>query len=278
MASLSSLNVPAIRGEATIRILGPDGQVKEEQSGKNLLNNRFWDGIISGTTTTSAYSSIHLFNIRTYIGGQTTVPHPYETSSLMLGEGTDHPQGVMSTGVEPVTEYPYIQIRNLYQVTGTARTIYSIGLCNDTGIPENDINVYRNSVTRLLLPEPVVQGVNDQIDLIYRLYFEEDANSPTHPAYWADLIYWAMTRTSSETNFAGDQLYGGFNLGMGGIGYQQFRQSTNYPVQPTNSDHAGPGWIRCIENDNFGSPAPNYMYRSSTVSHYYFTQVFRTSP
>lgn len=279
VASLSNLNVPAIRGEATIRILGPDGQVKTEQTGKNLLNRRFWDGLLLGENNTSIqYSSTALFSPRTYIGFQTTVPHPYESSAGMLGEGTDHPQGVFATGVEPITEYPYIQIRNLYQVTGSSRTIYSIGLTNNTGAPENDISQYRSCSTRLLLPEPVVQGVNDQIDLIYRLYFEEDPNSGTHPAYWADLVYWALTRTSDTTNWSDSQLFYGFALGMAGVGYQQAnRQSTCIPPFVSHGNGWTGGWIRLIENDDFGVDNDYVRSRDSTASFYYFDQKFRTN-
>ena len=275
-----SLDVPRVRGVGTIRVLGPDGQVKAECSGKNLLNARFWDSLLVNEGLYSATnSSRRLFNIRTYIGSDKTIPNPYETSTDMIGEGTDHPAGVFSRGAEPVTDFPYIQIRNLYQVTGTARTIYSIGLFNDAGDPQNDINTNQQCVTRLLLPTPVVQGVNDQIDLIYRLYFEENANSPTHPAYWATVVDWAMTRTSWQTLDSASQTEYGCVLGMGGVGYNQYRQSTSLPVYNVNNTTYSRGgqWLRAIDHRAFNTDSiDRTFYRSAANSHYYWDSTFRT--
>jgi len=273
--------VPQVRGVGTIRVLGPDGQVKTETTGKNLLNARFWDSLLTNEGSySSVNSSIRLHNIRTYIGLDKTIPNPYEYQTGMIGEGTDHPAGVFSRGAEPVTDFPYIQIRNLYQVTGTARTIYSIGLFNDAGTPNNDTNIVQQCVTRLLLPTPVVQGENDQIDLIYRLYFEEDSNSSTHPAYWATVVNWAMTRTSHQTLGSTQQLEYGCVLGMGGVGYNQYKQSTNYPVYNVNNSNYAQGgqWLRAIDHRAFNNSTINKnIYRYATLSHYYWDSTFRTN-
>jgi len=274
--------VPQIRGVGTIRVLGPDGQVKAESTGKNLLNARFWDSLLTNEGSSNVtYSSLRLHNIRTYIGSDKNIPNPYENQTLMIGEGTDHPSGVFSRGAEPVTDFPYIQIRNLYQVTGTARTIYSIGLFNNAGTPNNDTNVFQQCVTRLLLPTPVVQGENDQIDLIYRLYFEEDPNSPTHPAYWATVVNWAITRSFHDYLHPDSQLTIGCVLGMGGVGYNQYRQSTNFPVYNANSSTYSPGgqYLRAIDNRAF-NPASSLQsgnHRYHELSHYYWDSTFRTN-
>ena len=274
-----SLEVPQIRGVGTIRVLGPDGQIKTESSGNNLLNARFWDGLISDQGNNQTYSSRTLFGIRTYIGNDKNIPNPYESSTVMIGEGTNHPAGVFSAGSEPVTDYPYIQIRNLYQVTGTARTIYSIGLFSKTGNPNNDISLSQDCVTRLLLPTPVVQGENDQIDLIYRLYFEEDVTGTTHAAYWAGLVDWAI-RQNQATN-RGSYLHQnhGCVLGMGGVGYSQNKNSTSYPTYETSNSSVSRGghWLRVIDSQNFNDINPNLVQsRSSNTAHYYWDSTFRT--
>lgn len=275
----NKLDVPKIRGVATIRVLGPDGELKAEQTGENLLNNRFWDGLLMSSNGSYTYSSSSLYNIRTYIGSDKTIPNPYEDETLMIGEGTDHPAGVFSRGAEPITDYPYIQIRNLYQVTGTARTIYSIGLFSNAGDPLNEINNTQDCVTRLLLPTPVIQGANDQIDLTYRLYFEEDSNSPTHPAYWATLVDWAMSQNSSTTLH--DEVHRSYGcvLGMGGIGYNQHTQSTSFPTYGTyNSNLYGGQWLRPIDSRVFNVSAPNItMGRWLTKAHHYWDTSFRTN-
>ena len=282
MATLSNLNNLQVKGEATIRVIGEDGQIKSETTGKNLLNSRFWWGLLTSGNSNNPYSSKYHYNIRTYIGSEQTVPSPYETQAYMLGEGTDHPAGVFAVGAEPVTDYPYVQVRNLYQVTGSARTIYSIGLYGaDSGTPSNDTAKWQDCVTRLLLPEPVVQGPNDQIDLVYRLYFEEPTNSDTHPAYWAYLVYWAITRTSSDLLGWDYQALAGCVLGMAGVGYvQPLRQATNIPTYAHSdaNNYGGGHWLRTIDSQVFNSTQPTQTYwRSSEEAFYGYDTVFRTN-
>lgn len=277
MPALKTTNTPKVRGEAVIRVIGPDGACKQEVKGKNLLNNRFWDSIVNGESSVWNNGNQSLFLVRTYIGADKHVPYPQESYAWMLGEGTDHPQGVFRTGSEPITDYPYIQIRNLYQVTGTARTIYSIGLTNNTGVPENNISEYRLATSRLLLPEPVVQGENDQLDLIYRLYFEEDPYSDTHPAYWAFIVYWAMTSTASTYLGHTEARYYGHVIGMGGVGYAQTRASFNLPVVAgVSSDYAG-SFLRTLDYTMFGRAEDRTNNRNGTASIYYWANRFRTN-
>lgn len=270
MATLATLDYPHVRGAATVRVIDSEtGAVKQEVDGLNLTMGSMWDGLFFRSTADTIYfpGSRFLFQPRTYISTQNWKPTPYETSvGGVLGTGTNHPDGWYLRGAEEGTGWPYIEIHNLFQVTGVERTFYSIGLIGTITIPTNDYGAsgttLSNHLTRLLLPEPITQGVSDQLDIRYRLYFEEAAGSQTNPVFWAWALDWAFTQGSETTSYQSDWRTNGVVLSSGGVGWEYIRSSYTQPGQRDDSTNNHGSLALNIAATDFGTTRTDYSGRS----------------
>lgn len=270
MTTLATQDCPHLRGVATVRVINSEtGEVKQEVTSQNLVMGSLWDGLFFNSIGNNYYfpSSRFLFQPRCYISTQDWPPNPYEQSvGGVLGTGTNHPDGWLTRGQEQGTGWPYLEIHNLFQVTGTARTFYSLGLIGTITIPTNNYGAsgttLNNHLTRLLLPEPITQGVSDQLDIRYRLYFEEAAGSKTNPVFWAWLLDWAFNTSSQLTYNYNWFRSSGVNLAHGGVGWQNIRSSYNQPNYQVQSYYNGGALALNIKPENFGTSLNEYLGRS----------------
>lgn len=244
MTTLATLMAPNVRGEATVRVISESGETTQTVTGHNLTLKGLWYSILTKYTSDNRYfmGTSYAYSPRIYLATDTSKPHPYLTSASKIGEGTNHPNGWFTRGKEPGTGAPYIQIRNLFAVTGSTRTVYTIGLMGRVAIPNNTATGTQNEImTRLLLPEPVIQGPTDQLDISYRLYFDEVPGSTTRATFWAYVFNWVLTQTS-DTDYGTEYWWRdrGVILGSAGVGDQLIPSSYHLPSYPDrNSDSVG---------------------------------------
>lgn len=280
---LSSLDSPVVKGTVLIRrVDATTGEIKEEIGSENMILASFWNGLLFANTNGLAYFpySTYHYHARTYISTDASKPNPYETSiGGVLGVGTNHPNGNINRGAEQNTGWPYIEIHNLFSVTGTARTFYSIGLVGTISIPTNSFaspTTLSNHLTRVRLASPVTQESNDQLDVYYRLYFQEEAGSSTNPALWASIVNWAITQTTSTDYFSSRSYDRGVTLSTAGVEGPPLANSYHLPQTYTaSSSSTGISHINIVPED-YGATRTDIFSRNSAAFVYRWGWKFKT--
>ena len=247
MTSPITFSSPNVRGTAVVRVVSEDGQIKQEVEAKNLTMRGLWDSLIFSfnNTVVDFLGTQYTYYPHIYISANNTVPTPYESSVTILGEGTDHPSGYRSRGKEEITGTPYIEFHNLFQVTGSSRTIYSVGLLGRVA-PGSRTNDYPSGsaksypLTRALLPEAVLQGPTDQLDITYRIYIEQEPGDLPTAGFWAYSLWYVLTQTSAtDYGASGDWYYRKMNLGLAGVGNSFTPNTINLPANVGSNSTLG---------------------------------------
>lgn len=247
MTSTSLFTSANVRGTAVVRVLGEDGQVKQEVEAKNITMRGLWDSLFFQFNSSSRdfMGSTYTYYPHIYISANNSVPNPYESNVTILGEGTNHPSGHYSLGAEEVTTIPYFEFHNLFQVTGGSRTVYSVGLLGRVS-PGSRTNDYPSGstkdypMTRALLPEAVTQGPTDQLDITYRLYVEQEPGDLPTAGFWAYVMDWAFTRTSNQDYGSSSIWYDRkMILGLAGVGNSFTPNTLNLPSNVTSNNTQG---------------------------------------
>ncbi|MGB0873613.1 MAG: LamG-like jellyroll fold domain-containing protein [Synechococcus sp.] len=272
----ATISSPKVRGVATVRVIDQDGETRQEVRADNITMGPLWDGVFfrQANDISNFMSSSTTYYPHLYISDTASKPTPYETSVLILGEGTDHPTGAYFKDKEPVTQTPFFEFHNLFTVTGSSRTVYSIGLIgrvapgartNDYGTPTSKLY----PLTRALLPEAVIQGPTDQLDITYRLYVEQEPGQLPSAGFWCYVLDWAFTRTGSA-GYGTDRTweYRKLILGTSGVGNTFTQGTINLPTYTAVSSTNTTNFNWTLRESNFNTTRVNNYNRVNALDDY----------
>lgn len=143
---------------------------------------------------------------RIFAGYSVVEPGPYETRCAdVVMVYLEHNIGVGKHGREEGTGAPYVEWSGLIQVFGSARTFNTLGMMASDFVADQDVNP-RADVTshfsRVKLETPIEQGADDQVSVVYRIYFDVGVGqSAAERDSFAGHIAGAAANRLSGTNF-----------------------------------------------------------------------------
>ena len=147
------------------------GEVVQTGKERNSVTQNWFDDLVK-----LGVNWDQIDGARLCAGFSVVEPGPYETRcSDAAMVYLEHQQGAAIGGREEGTGSPYIEWRGLVQVFGVPRTFNTFALLRGTVSPNTNIEPRQDitsAFTRVLLATPVEQGADDQVSVVYRIYFD----------------------------------------------------------------------------------------------------------